>query len=139
MHGGRKFYRGSAAAARTYVEADRSHVDDFYLAERTGVTTRYIAEAPTTAAVEGGTHQEHGQQRVREHGPVTVEKAGTLDGDAYERWVGGHDADTGQPRGRLRTDDHALRFVEVVVNGPKIWSLAAALHPAVRCSSSGPR
>ena len=34
-------------------------------------------------------------------------------------------------KGRLRTDDRALRFVEVVVNGPKTWSLAAALHPAI--------
>ncbi len=33
--------------------------------------------------------------------------------------------------GRLRTDEHAVRFVEVVVNGPKSWSLAAELHPDV--------
>jgi hypothetical protein len=31
----------------------------------------------------------------------------------------------------LRTDDQAVRFVEVVVNGPKTWSLAAALHPDI--------
>ena len=36
-----------------------------------------------------------------------------------------------QPRGRLRTDEQAVRFVEVVVNGPKSWSLAAALHPDI--------
>ena len=36
-----------------------------------------------------------------------------------------------EPKGRLRTDDRALRFVEVVVNGPKTWSLAAALHPEI--------
>ena len=29
MHGGVKFYRGSAAAARSYVEADHSRADDF--------------------------------------------------------------------------------------------------------------
>jgi len=29
MHGGMKVYRGSAAAARTYVEADRSRADDY--------------------------------------------------------------------------------------------------------------
>ena len=34
-------------------------------------------------------------------------------------------------RGRLRTDERAVRFVEVVVNGPKSWSLAAALHPDI--------
>ncbi|NMM23088.1 MAG: AAA family ATPase, partial [Phycicoccus sp.] len=28
-------------------------------------------------------------------------------------------------------DDQAVRFVEVVVNGPKTWSLAAALHPDI--------
>ena len=38
---------------------------------------------------------------------------------------------TGAAKGRLRDDSHALRFVEVVVNGPKSWSLAAALHPDV--------
>ncbi|MBC7640243.1 MAG: AAA family ATPase, partial [Rhodoferax sp.] len=37
----------------------------------------------------------------------------------------------GQTKGRLRTDDRALRFVEVVVNGPKTWSLAASLHPEI--------
>ena len=126
MHGGVKFYRGSAAAARTYVEADRSRVDDYYLAEGTGVATRYVAEEPI-AAVEGGTWQERGHDR----GTATVRQTGLMDGDAYERWVGGYDVDTDQPKGRLRTDEHALRFVEVVVNGPKTWSLAAALHPAV--------
>jgi exodeoxyribonuclease V alpha subunit len=35
------------------------------------------------------------------------------------------------PRGRLRRDDRAVRFVEVVVNGPTSWSLAAALHPEI--------
>lgn len=43
--------------------------------------------------------------------------------------VAGHDPVTGQPRGRLRSDAQGLRFVEVVVNGPKTWSLAAAVHP----------
>lgn len=51
--------------------------------------------------------------------------------DAYESWVAGIDIDTGTPKGRLRTDPNALRFVEVTVNGPKTWSLAAALHPDI--------
>lgn len=38
---------------------------------------------------------------------------------------------TGAAKGRLRTDPKALRFVEVVLNGPKTWSLAAALHPEI--------
>jgi hypothetical protein len=54
-----------------------------------------------------------------------------LDGPAYERWVAGFDLATGAPKGRLRRDKQGLRFVEVVVNGPKTWSLAAALHPEI--------
>ncbi len=38
---------------------------------------------------------------------------------------------TAQPKGRLRKDDNALRFVEVVVDGPETWSLAASLHPEI--------
>ena len=116
MHGGVKFYRGSASAARSYVEADRSRVDDYYLAEGTGVAERYVA---TTPPAEGG------------RGVSAVQDGGTLDGDAYERWVAGYDVETGAAKGRLRDDARALRFVEVVVNGPKSWSLAAALHPDI--------
>ncbi|MFT4008826.1 MAG: MobF family relaxase [Nocardioidaceae bacterium] len=54
-----------------------------------------------------------------------------MDGETYERWVAGYDVDTGKAKGRLRDDGKALRFVEVTVNGPKTWSLAAALHPEV--------
>ncbi len=54
-----------------------------------------------------------------------------MDGDTYEKWVAGVDLDTGGQKGRLRQDENALRFVEVVVNGPKTWSLAAALHPEI--------
>ena len=46
MHGGVKFYRGSAAAARSYVEADHSRADDYYLAEGTGVAEHYVARLP---------------------------------------------------------------------------------------------
>ena len=113
MHGGVKFYRGSAVAARSYVEADRSRADDYYLAEGTGLATRYVATA--------------GDGDV----PPTVTDGGTLDGPAYERWVAGYDVGTGAAKGRLRTDERGLRFVEVVVNGPKTWSLAASLHPEV--------
>jgi len=111
-----KVYRGNAAAARHYVEADHGHghapghgrADDYYLADGTGLAERYVATA------EG-----------------TVTQAATLDGDAYETWVAGLDPATGEPRGRLRTDDKAVRFVEILVNGPKSWSLAAALHPDI--------
>src|SRR6476661_10026034 len=106
MHGGVKVYRGSAAAARNYLDADRSRADDYYLAEGSGVARRFTAGPD---------------------GPV-VELA-ALTGDGYESWVAGLDPDTGQPRGRLRADASAVRFVEIVVNGPKSWSLAAELHP----------
>jgi len=107
MHGGLKVYRGSPAAARSYVEADRGRADDYYLAEGTGIAQRYIAP------------------------PEGVRAGGTLTGDGYETWVGGYDPATGAAKGRLRSDDQAVRFVEVVVNGPKTWSLAAALHPDI--------
>nr|WP_242472021.1 MobF family relaxase [Blastococcus sp. TML/C7B] len=102
-----KVYAGAPAAARCYVEADRGRADDYYLTEGTGVARRFTAT----------------DGRVRELAPLT--------GEAYETWVAGRDPATGEPRGRLRSDAHAVRFVEVVVNGPKTWSLAAALHPDI--------
>src|SRR3954451_18379174 len=102
-----KGYTGAPAAARHYVEAGRGRADDYYLAEGTGIARRYAA----------------GAGRVRELAP--------LSGDGYEGWVAGADPVTGEPRGRLRTDGRAVRFVEVVVDGPKSWSLAAALHPDI--------
>src|SRR5664280_2167664 len=114
MPGGLKVYRGSPAAARSYVEADRGRADDYYLAEGTGVAQRYLASPE-----------------------VGVRHGGTLNGDAYEAWVGGYDPDTGGAKGRLRADDQAVRFVEVVVNGPKSWSLAAVLHPEIAAAYDG--
>jgi thymidine kinase len=102
-----KIYAGAPSAARHYVEAGRGRADDYYLTEGTGIARRYTAA--------GG--------KVAELAPLA--------GDGYEAWVTGLDPDTGEPRGRLRTDERALRFVEVVVNGPKSWSLAAALHPDI--------
>jgi exodeoxyribonuclease V alpha subunit len=113
MHGGLKVYRGSPTAARSYVEADRGRADDYYLAEGTGVAQRYLAT------------------------PEGVRSRGALSGDAYEAWVGGYDPATGAPKGRVRTDPAAVRFVEVVVNGPKSWSLAAVLHPEIAAAYDG--
>ncbi len=95
-----KVYAGAPVAARQYVEADRGRADDYYLAEGTGIARRFSAT--------GG--------RVVRLAPLT--------GESYEAWVAGHDPTTGGPWGRLRTDDRAVRFIEVVVNGPKSWSLA---------------
>jgi exodeoxyribonuclease V alpha subunit len=102
-----KVYAGSPAAARQYVEADRGRADDYYLAEGTGLARRFRAA-----------------------GGRVVELA-SLTGEIYEAWVAGQDPTTAEPRGRVRTDDRAVRFVEVVVNGPKSWSLAAAMHPDI--------
>jgi exodeoxyribonuclease V alpha subunit len=108
VHGGVKVYRGAACAARAYVEADRSRVDDYYLAEGSGLARRFGASPG-----------------------AGVRDLGVLDGDGYEQWVAGRDPVTGLARGRLRQDNNAVRFVEVTVNGPKTWSLAAALNPEV--------
>jgi exodeoxyribonuclease V alpha subunit len=102
-----KVYAGPPAAARHYLEADRGRADDYYLAEGAGIARRFTA---TTG-------------RVQERTPLT--------GGAYETWVAGRDPDSRAPHGRLRTDTRAVRFVEVVVNGPKTWSLAAAVHSDV--------
>ena len=67
MRGGVKFYRSSPGAARSYVEANRSRVDD-YLAEGTGLATRYVASQATEGELAGGTLQ------------VSVTAGGTLDG-----------------------------------------------------------
>jgi exodeoxyribonuclease V alpha subunit len=112
VHGGMKFYRGSAAAARAYVEADHSRADDYYLTEGSGVAQRFVAGVSASVS------------------PI-VRQPGDLDGKAYERWVAGYDVETGVAKGRLREDANALRFVEVTVNGPKTWSLAAAMYPEV--------
>jgi exodeoxyribonuclease V alpha subunit len=107
MQGGMKIYAGAPTAARNYVECDRGRADDYYLAEGAGIARRFTATA----------------DRVQEWAP--------LSGDSYETWVAGWDPHSGAPRGRLRTDTRAVRFVEVVVNGPKSWSLAAAVHPDI--------
>jgi exodeoxyribonuclease V alpha subunit len=107
MHGGLKMYRGSAAAARSYLEVDRGRADDYYLAEGTGLAEHYVASSES------------------------VRQVGTLSGDEYEAWVAGRDPVTGVPKGRLRSDGQAVRFVEVIINGPKSWSLAAELHPDI--------
>src|SRR5918997_2853409 len=94
MHGGMKIYAGAPSAARHYVEADRGRADDYYLTEGAGIARRYTA------------------------GGGRVAELAALAGDGYEAWVAGSDPDTGTARGRLRTDERAVRFIEVVVNGP---------------------
>lgn len=105
MHGGVKFYTGRAVDARRYVEADSFGADDYYLGEGSGVADRYVVSGRL------------------------VGRAPAMGAETYERWVGGFDVKTGEAKGRLRKE--GVKFVEVTVNGPKSWSLAAALHPDV--------
>src|SRR4051812_44820628 len=70
-----KVYAGTPAAARSYLEADRSRADDYYLTEGSGLARRYTAS--------GG--------RVQELTPLAR--------DTYEAWVAGRDPDSGEPRG----------------------------------------
>nr|WP_253942386.1 MobF family relaxase [Nocardioides sp. zg-1230] len=112
VHGGVKFYRGAPKAARAYVEQDCARYDDYYLAEGDGIARRFAATRPPG-------------------GLATIARRPDLDGVAYEAWVAGLDVESGQPKGRLRKDANGLRFVEVTVNGPKTWSLAAALDAEV--------
>jgi hypothetical protein len=85
MHGGVKFWRGCAAAARSYVEVDHSRADDYYLAGGSGLAEHYLAGL-------GG-----------------VQRISDLDGATYERWVVGYDVLTGAAKGRLREDARAVR------------------------------
>jgi exodeoxyribonuclease V alpha subunit len=115
VHGG-VIYRGSAAEARSYVEADRSRVDDSFLAEGTGLATRYFA-GPATEEGPWGTPWDRRRGR------------GTLNGPATSAGLPATTSRRGNRRAvcvRI-----GLRFVEVVVNGPKTWSLAGALHPEI--------
>lgn len=115
MHGGMKIYRGAAAAARHYVEADRSRADDYYLAEGSGVAMHFGA----------------GLDKLDQR--VLVERRADMDGETYEQWVARYNVGLDKldqrlmPKGRLRKDEKGVRFVEVTVNGPKTWSLAPNL------------
>ena len=110
MHGGLKIYRGAAAAARNYVEADRSRADDYYLAEGSGLAELYVAAA-TSPAPPSLTPRRWTATPTRRGSPGTTQRARRKAGSA-------------------RTTK-GVRFVEVAVNGPKTWSLVAALHPDV--------
>ncbi|HVH54251.1 MAG TPA: relaxase domain-containing protein, partial [Actinomycetota bacterium] len=107
MHGGVKFYKGAAKAARHYLEQDHSAADDYYLREGSGLAQRFIAT------------------------PDEIVEVAAMDGDTYEKWVAGIDLETSLPKGRIRDDPKANRYAEITINGPKTWSLAAALHPEI--------
>lgn len=115
MRGGVILFRGTGAAARRYLESDRSRADDYYL-----------EDVATLAAftVTGGAGE--------------VRKSAQLDAQAYAGWVDWVDPLTGASMGKPRlpgeegTSKHGSpRFAEMVVNTPKSLSVAAALHPDV--------
>ena len=108
MRGGLRYYHGDPAGAAAYVEADRSSAEHQSLADGTGVARRFTVSA-------GG----------------PVRELGSISSEAYESWVGGFDPVDRQPKGLLRNGPRSVRFVELTINGPKSWSLAAALHPDI--------
>lgn len=111
VKGGVTLFRGDGAAARRYVESDRSRADDYYLGD--------------AAVAEFVQLERDGEvMAVRDLAP-----------EAYAAWVDWVHPVTGErmgvPRlagaGRLGSP----RFAEMVVNAPKSLSIAAALHPEV--------
>ena len=112
MRGGVILFRGAGAAARRYLEADRSRADEYYL--EAGV-------ARAELSVVDGTGRVIGQRAL-----TPLEYAGWVD------WV---DPVTGDSMGTPRQVGEARRgsprFAEMVVNTPKSLSVAADLHPEV--------
>ncbi len=108
-----KFYRGSAGEAVGYAFSDERlpadrRAEDYYLAEGGDVVERLTVGADKTV------------------------RRDTLDREQYARWVEGNDPLSDRTKGTPRCEaDRALRFVEVTVNGPKTWTVAAELHPDV--------
>jgi len=75
VKGGVKLFHGSGAAARAYVEADRSRADEYYLGADQAVAEYAVIDAT---------------------GEVTA--ARSLSADEYEAWVDWVNPDTGESR-----------------------------------------
>ncbi|MFT4122763.1 MAG: MobF family relaxase [Microbacteriaceae bacterium] len=107
-----KLFHGSGAAARAYVEADRSRADEYYLGADQAVAEYAVIDAT---------------------GEVTA--ARSLTADEYEAWVDWVNPETGESMGIPRKAGAVRRgsplFAEMVINAPKSLSIAAALHPDV--------
>ncbi|AXR74997.1 TrwC relaxase [Auritidibacter sp. NML130574] len=105
-------FHGNGAAARRYVEADRSGADEYYLGADNAIA-EYVA-------LDG-------------KGEVTA--ARSLSPDEYEGWVDWHDPITGESMGTPRKPAEGTKgsplFCEMTINSPKSLSVAAALHPEV--------
>ncbi|SMX94338.1 conjugative relaxase domain-containing protein, TrwC/TraI family [Brevibacterium sp. Mu109] len=112
VKGGVILFRGSGAAARRYVEADRSRADEYYLGADDAVAEYTVLDAS---------------------GEVTATRS--LTAVEYEGWVDWHDPLTGESMGTPRNPGEGSKgsplFAEMTINAPKSLSVAAALHPEV--------
>ena len=112
VKGGVILFRGSGAAARRYVEADRSRADEYYLGGDDAVA-EYAA--------------------LDSRGEVTATQS--LTADEYEGWVDWIYPETGESMGTPRAAAEGTKgsplFAEMTINAAKSLSVAAALHPEV--------
>lgn len=112
MKGGVILFHGSGAAARRYVEADRSRADEYYLGADDAVAEYAVLD-----------------------GRGEVAAARSLTADEYEAWVDWINPDTGESMGTPRAAAEGTKgsplFAEMTINAPKSLSVAAALHPEV--------
>lgn len=109
MKGGVILFRGSGAAARRYVEADRSRADEYYLGADDAVAEYTVLDAS---------------------GEVTATRSLTV--VEYEGWVDWRDPVTGESMGIPRNPGEGSKgsplFAEMTINAPKSLSVAAALR-----------
>lgn len=112
VKGGVILFRGNGAAARRYLEADRSQPDDYYLQGGTALASFTVTDATGNVIAEAG-----------------------LSPDEYAAWVDWTHPLTGEQMGTPRLPGEGRqgspRFAEMAVNTPKSLSVAAALHPEV--------
>lgn len=112
MKGGVLLFRGSGAAARRYVEADRSRADEYYLGADDAVAEYAVIDAS-----------------------CEVTTVRSLTADEYEGWVDWVNPETGESMGIPRKPGDVRKgsplFAEMTINAPKSLSVAAALHPEV--------
>ncbi len=112
VKGGVILFRGSGAAARRYVEADRSRADEYYLGADNAVAEYAVLDGS---------------------GEVTATRS--LTAEEYEGWVDWTEPVTGDSMGTPRAAAEGAKgsplFAEMTINAPKSLSVAAALHPEV--------
>ncbi|MDA3147168.1 AAA family ATPase [Leucobacter sp. UCMA 4100] len=112
VKGGVILFRGSGAAARRYVEADRSGADEYYLGADNAIAQYAVLDGK---------------------GEVTASRS--LSAKEYEGWVDWINPVTGEQMGTPRKPGERSKgsplFAEMTINAPKSLSVAAALRPEV--------